>query len=100
MTKYILGIIDGAEEKANARCCEAAANEPQEFDELTWREAADAIDRLRLAVHHVFGFEEHCIEPVRIGCAGYPLTDSAFECKGYSYEVRDGELTCVGKVAR
>lgn len=100
MTKYILGILDEGEcEQEKLEPLQRAASRAADAHmELTWKETAEAIDRFRLAVHHVFGFEEKAVAPVYIKNPSLPLEDAAFDCKGYSYEVSDCELTCTGKV--
>lgn len=103
MTKYILSILDDAEGESGPCDACAGGKRGKEGDpacELTWAEADSVLKRFRTAVHYVFGFAEEFVTPVYIKDASYPLRDAAFDCKGYTYKVRKGELACVGKVIR
>lgn len=109
MTKYILGFFDEEEaegkaerepERAHCGACGCDAEKAKLPDELSWADAAHAIDRFRKGVQLVFGFSAEHVVPVYIADPRYPFDDAAFDCKGYSYEVKDGKLTCTGQVGR
>lgn len=68
--------------------------------DCSWKAAANIISDFRVIIANRFHFKPEYVIPVRIGNTMFPLKDSMFDVADIAYEVKDGKLTCLGKVSR